>query len=96
MTGKKLLGTVLQIEKTGERRVDNEGQNWEKCIFTLKITGLSKRTPQEKTSSTIIGKEVKQVRWCCYNWHYKSGVKTLDSNETEAVLNGKPIDTVYW
>ena len=96
MTVKKLLGTVLTIEKTGECKVDSEGQNWEKCIFTLKIKELSKRTPKEKVPSTILGKEIKQVRWCCYNWHYKSGVKTLDSNETEAVLNGKPINTVYW
>ncbi len=43
-----------------------------------------------------MGKEVKQVRWCCYNWHYESGIKTLDADETIAILEKKSINTVLW
>jgi hypothetical protein len=45
----------------------------------------------------LAGKEVKLVRWCCHDWHYKTGVKkTLEPDETEAVLKGEPTSTVYW
>jgi len=37
------------------------------------------------------------VRYCLYDWHYKTGVrKTLEPDETEAVLSGKPTETVFW
>jgi hypothetical protein len=93
---KKLKGTVLNVEKTGESKIDNEGQKWEKCIFTLKIESFSKRA-YEKLPPDIEGKIVKLIRWCCFDWHYKTGVKkTLEPDETEAVLKGVPTDTVFW
>jgi hypothetical protein len=99
MAGKirKLQGTVADIEKTGESTIDKEGNKWEKCIFAIKLTNFSKRTPNEVLPDDVKGKKVKLVRFCCFDWHYKLGVKkTLDPNETEAVLNGKQAQTVYW
>ena len=100
MTGakvRKLQGTVLSIEKTGEKKKDEEGDVWEKCIFTVELTGFSKRTPKEVIPPELKGKKVRLVRWCCYDWHYKLGVrKTLEPDETEAVIKGKLIASVYW
>jgi hypothetical protein len=92
-----LQGTVLGVEKTGETKKDEEGNVWEKCIFDIELTGFSKRTPGEELPSELRGKKVKLVRWCCFDWHYKTGVrKTLEPEETEAVLKNKPLDSVYW
>ncbi len=92
-----LQGTVLSIEKTGEKKKDEEGNVWEKCIFSLELTGFSKRTPHEELPSELKSKKIKLVRWCCFDWHYKTGVrKTLEPEETEAVLKNKPLDSVYW
>jgi len=94
---RRLQGRVLEIEKTGEKRKDEDGNEWEKCIFTLELVGFSKRTPQEVLAEKMRGKRVKLIRWCCFDWHYKLGVrKTLDVDETEAVLGGRPINTVFW
>lgn len=92
-----LRGTVLSVERTGEIKVDDEGLRWERCVFTVKLDGFSKRTPGEKLPEGLLGKEVKLVRWCCFDWHYKAGVKkTLEPDETEAVLKGEKTETVYW
>jgi len=99
MKGKirKLQGIVVDIEKTGESTTDEEGNKWEKCVFTVELTNFSKRTPKEVLPDSIKGKKVKLIRFCCFDWHYKLGVKkTLDPNETEAVLNVKQTQTVYW
>lgn len=94
---RKLQGKVISIERTGEYITDEEGEKWEKCIFTIELTGFSKRTPNEKIPEEIKGKKVKLVRYCCFDWHYKIGViKTLEPDETEAVLSGKPTKTVFW
>ena len=94
---RKLQGKVLDIERTGETITDEYGEKWEKCIFTVELMNFSKRTPDEKIPEGIKGKKVKLVRYCCYDWHYKIGVKkTLEPDETEAVLSGKPTETVYW
>jgi len=94
---KKLQGKVLSIEKTSEKKGDENGNLWEKCIFTVELTGFSKRTPDEVISPELKGKRVKLVRWCCFDWHYKLGVrKTLEPDETEAVIMGKPSATIYW
>jgi len=94
---RKLQGKVLGIRKTAEKKKDEDGNLWEKCIFTVELTGFSKRTPNEVVSPELKGKEVNLVRWCCFDWHYKIGVrKTLEPDETEAVIAGKPTATVYW
>ncbi|RJS92023.1 hypothetical protein CW705_03270 [Candidatus Bathyarchaeota archaeon] len=94
---RKLQGKVVEIERTGETFTDEYGEKWEKCIFTVELTNFSKRTPDEKLPGDLKGKRVKLVRYCCYDWHYKIGVrKTLEPDETEAVLSGKPTETVYW
>ncbi len=93
----RLQGEVLKIEKTGETRRDEEGNVWEKCVFTIKLTNFSKRTPGRELPKHLEGKVIKLVRWCCFDWHYKVGVKkTLTPEETEAVLKGEKTDTVYW
>lgn len=97
MKARKLQGTVIAIEKTGDTIVDEEGNKWEKCIFTIQLNGFSKRTPEEKMPENLKEKTVKLVRYCCFDWHYKLGTrKTLEIEETEAVLNGAPTKTVYW
>jgi hypothetical protein len=97
MKVRKLQGITVNVEQTGEYIIDEEGERWEKCIFTVEITGFSKRTPNEVLPESLKGKHVKIVRYCLYDWHYKIGVrKTLEPDETEAVLSGKPTDTVFW
>ena len=94
---RKLQGIVLDIEKTGEKKKDEEGNLWEKCIFNLELSGFSRRTPKEVIPPKLKGKKVKLVRWCCFDWHYKLGVrKTLEPDETEAVMKGEPTASVYW
>jgi hypothetical protein len=94
---RKLQGKVTDIEKTGESMTDDEGNRWEKCIFTVELTNFSKRTPDEVVPDKVKGKKVKLVRYCCFDWHYKLGVrKTLEPDETEAVLSEKQTSTVYW
>ncbi|MEM2083684.1 MAG: hypothetical protein QXY18_06620 [Nitrososphaerota archaeon] len=93
----RLQGIVLSIDKTGEKKIDEEGNEWEKCIFTLELTNFSKRTPELSVPEEIKGKKIKLVRYCCFDWHYKIGIrKTLDPEETEAVLKNKKTETVYW
>lgn len=92
-----LQDKVLSIKKTGEKKRDEGGNLWEKCVFTVELTGFSKRTPDEAIPPELRGREVKIVRWCCLDWHYKLGVrKTLEQDETEAAIEGKPSATVYW
>jgi len=96
-TIRKLQGKVLAIEKTGDFIKDKEGDNWEKCVFTVELTNFSRRTPNEAIPDKVKGKKVKLVRYCLYDWHYKLGVtKTLEPEETDAVLADKPAKTVYW
>ena len=86
---RKLQGVVKSIERTGEKYTDEDGNVWEKSIFTLDLTGFSKRTPDEVLARELVGKEVKLIRWACFDWHFKLGVrKTLEPDETEAVLKG--------
>lgn len=93
---RKLQAKVLDVERTGES-IEKDSEKWEKCIFTVELTKFSKRTPEEIIPENLKGKKVKLIRYCCFDWHYKIGVmKTLEPDETEAVLTGKPIKTVYW
>ena len=93
---KKLKGKLVAVERTGES-VKRAGENWQKCIFTLELTGFSARTPTQQIPVNLKGKKVKIVRYCLYDWHYKLGAdKTLEPEETEIILHGKPSDTVWW
>lgn len=97
MKVRRLQGKVLGVDKTRQTRVDDEGQKWERCVFTLELEAFSKRTPEEIMPLELKGKKVKVVRWCCFDWHYKTGVtKTLEPDETEAVIRGTPAPTIYW
>jgi hypothetical protein len=94
---RKLQGTAVDVTKTGETVTDSEKDRWEKCVFTIELTNFSSRTPNEALPEGIKGKRVKLVRLCCFIWHFRLGVKkTLDSDETEAVLAGRPTKSVYW
>jgi hypothetical protein len=91
----KLKGKVLAVNRT-EEYIERDGERWKKCIFTLELTSFSKRRPQPLPAA-LKGKRVKLVRYCCYDRHYKLDVeKTLECDETEAIIQGKPIKTVYW
>lgn len=94
---RKLRGKILDVEKTEKFITDADGNNWEKCIFTIRITSFSKRTQDEVIPENLKGKKVKLVRYCCFDWHYGvSTWKVLESDETEGVLANKPTSTVYW
>jgi hypothetical protein len=96
-TTRKLQGKVVDLTKTGESMTDDEGSKWEKCVFTVELTNFSSCTPNEALPEGIKGKKVKLVRFCCFDWHCKLGVKkTLDFDETEDVLAGKQTEAVYW
>lgn len=87
---RKLQGKVIDIEKTNDFIMDEEGNKWEKCIFTVELTSFSRRTPKEIIPEDIKGKKVKLIRYCYFDWHYKLGVrKTLEPDETEAILSSK-------
>jgi hypothetical protein len=93
----RLQGKVMDVNKGEETRVDNEGNRWRKCIFTIRLTNFSKFTKREVMPERLKGKEVKIIRYCCFDWHYKLDArKTLDVEETAAVLSGKPTISVYW
>lgn len=97
MKFRKLQGIVISVDKTEETQVDHEGQRWQKCIFTLELERFSNRTPEERVPPDLEGKKVKIVRWCYFDWHYKTGVrKTLEADETEDVIAGRPTASVYW
>ncbi len=86
---RKLQGKVVEIINTGEYKLDGEGNRWYKCIFVIELMGFSKRTPNEKLPEELRGAKVKVVRWCCFDWHFRTGVRaTLTPEETEAVLRG--------
>ncbi len=94
---RKLQGIVTDVEKTGEAMTDKDGIKWEKCVFNVELTNFSRRTLEEVIPTKTKGKKVKLIRYCAFDWHYKIGAKkTLEPEETEAVLKGKPIKTVYW
>jgi|UniRef100_A0A7C4BB97 hypothetical protein len=87
---RKLQSVVVDVVKTDEFREDEMGNRWRKCIFTVKLVGFSKRTPGERMPDELKEAEVKVVRWCCFDWHYRMGVRiTLTPEETELVLKGK-------
>ncbi|MEM2111532.1 MAG: hypothetical protein QXX08_06610 [Candidatus Bathyarchaeia archaeon] len=80
----------MNIKKTGEKKTDEDGNLWEKCVFAVELTGFSKRTPSEDIPQGLVGNVVEITRWCCFDWHYKLGVrKTLDPDETELVIKRK-------
>jgi hypothetical protein len=45
----------------------------------------------------IKGKQIKLLRWCRFDWHYKIGsLKTFEPDETKTILLEKPTVRVYW
>lgn len=94
--GRRLKGRVTAVKRTGETII-TDGETWQKCIFTLEVTGFSKRTLLEVVPNDLRGKKIKLVRYCLYDWHYTLGIeKTLSPDETECFLHGKPSSTVFW
>lgn len=80
----------MDIARTDESEADEEGNVWCKCTFTVEIVSFSRRTPSEELPAGLRGARVKLARWCCFDWHYKTGVKiTLTPEETERVLKGE-------
>jgi hypothetical protein len=90
---RRLQGVVEDVERTGEKIMDEEGVEWEKCISTVRLLGFSKRAPDER----LKGMRIKLVRWAAFDWHLKKGVrKTLEPDETESLFRGEKTSTVYW
>lgn len=85
---RKLKGKLIAIEKTGET-IMKDGENWEKCIFTLELTGLSENIVKKQIPASLKGKRVKITRCCFYDWHFMLGIeKTIEPEETEAIFEG--------
>jgi len=85
---RKLKGKVVAIEKTGGT-VRKDGECWERCIFTLELTGLSENLVQKQIPASLNRKRVKITRYCFYNWHFTLGIeKTIEPEETEAIFEG--------
>lgn len=92
----RLSGKVLSVSKTGEKKLGESEILWEKCVFTVILTGFSKSSPVVDMPE-LRGKKVNLTRWCSFDWHFKLGVnKMLEPDETEAIIKGKPTDTVSW
>lgn len=93
--GGKLKGKTIEIQRTGEV-VKRGDENWEKCILTLELTRFAADST-EQFPPALKGKIIRIVRYCFYDWHYKTGVeRTLEPGETKAVIDGKPTASVYW
>jgi hypothetical protein len=85
---RKLKGKVIAIEKTGET-IRKDGENWEKCIFTLELTGLSENFVKKQIPASLKGKRVKITRYCFYDWHFMLEIeKTIEPEETGAIFEG--------
>ena len=94
---RKLQGIVLEIDRTGNFKSNEEENRWEHCIFTIELQNFSKRTREEVIPEKLKGKKIKLIRYCCFDWHYRLGVRrTLDPDETEAVLADQPTKSVFW
>ena len=53
--------------------------------------------PTEQIPSSLKGKKGKIARYCLHDWHYELEIeKTLEPDQTKAVLEGKPSGTMYW
>lgn len=91
-----MKGKVIAVEKTAETE-EREGEKWTKCIFTLRLTRFTGRHPAELIPENLKEKEIKLVRYCLYGWHYRIGAeKTLEAEETAAIVAGQPMKTVFW
>jgi hypothetical protein len=92
---KRLRGKVVEIEPTDNTKVIN-GEEWRRVIFTLGELQFSKRV-KEDIPESLKDRKVKLVRYTLYDWHNLVGVKkTFTVEETVAVLNSKPKETVFW
>ena len=95
-TIKRLQGKIIGIVKTGDTFKDAEGRRWERCILKIKLTGFSLRTPDEKLPTELQGKSLIITRFLCHDWHFKIGaLETLSPGETESILKGEALDTVW-
>ncbi|MCD6357337.1 MAG: hypothetical protein J7L75_02040 [Thermoproteales archaeon] len=92
---RRLQGIVVEVAETPELREDEEGVRWRKCIFTIELRSFAGR-PGGDLPAWLKGARVRVVRWCCLDWHYRTGVRaTLTREETEAVLRGE-LDLTRW
>lgn len=74
-------GEVLSIEKSRETRKDDQGETWTNCIITVKLTGLPNGVKEKDIHKEWIGNTIELRRWCCYDWHYKTPVRTTIDDE---------------
>jgi len=86
----RLRGILSRLQRCGEKVRDTDGAEWEKCIFAVSIVGYSRRTPNLELDKRLVGTQVRILRKCSLDWHYKVGAyQTLTPEETEAVLSGR-------
>lgn len=88
---------VSDLIVSGQIMKNADDEKREKCVFIPEPTRLSSRAPAERIPSSLKGEKVKIARYCPYDWHYELDIeKTLEPDETEPVLEGKPSGTMYW
>ncbi|MEM3816307.1 MAG: hypothetical protein QW341_05625 [Candidatus Bathyarchaeia archaeon] len=86
----KLRGIIVSARKTSEKRQDEEGMLWEKCILEVELMGLSKRAKDEELLMKISGKRVSVTRWCALDWHCIPGTSIIvDFDEIKPLIEGK-------
>jgi len=82
----KLRAIVTNVEKTSEKYKNQYDTVWEKYVIEVEIIGASKRFKDEALLQRLIGKRVKIIRWCAYDWHCKIGSRiTLDVEELQTL-----------
>ena len=84
---KILRGVVTDVKRTEDFFIDEDGREWRKCIFSVRLSSFSKRMKNRKLPKEIDGKVVNVIRYCTFDWHSRVGRSiTLTPEETVTVL----------
>lgn len=84
---KILRGVVTDAKRTEDFSIDEDGREWRKCLFRVRLSSFSRRTKNRKLPKEIHGKIVDVVRYCTFDWHFRVGrFITLTPEETITVL----------
>lgn len=86
--GTKILrGVVTDVKRTEDFFIDEDGREWRKYFFSVRLSSFSKRAKNRKLPKEIDGKVVDVVRYCTFDWHFRIGrFITLTPEETITVL----------
>lgn len=84
---KILRGVVTNAKQTEDFFIDEDGREWRKCLFSVRLSSFSKRMKNRKLPKELDGEVVNLVRYCTLDWHLRVGrFITLTPEETITVL----------